>query len=178
MPPERQHRIEPGHFSADIVEFIRLLDKHEVQCVLVGGEAVIFHGHIRFTGDVDFFYSAAPENVKALFGALLEFWDGNIPGLRRPEELAEPALVIQFGRPPNRIDLLNRIDGVTFEEAWSSRIPLTLAIPHGEVTLGVLGLPELLKNKRASGRPKDLEDLRFFEMTSNDTRPAGSCNGA
>jgi len=113
---------------------------------------------------VDFFYSADPENVRALFQALVEFWDGNIPGIQRPEELSEPALVVQFGRPPNRIDLLNRIDGVTFEEAWSSRIPLTLATLQGKVIFAMLSLPELLKNKRASGRPKDLEDVRFFEQ--------------
>ena len=163
MPPENQHQIEAGHFSADVVEFISLLAKHEVQSVIVGGAAVIFHGHIRFTGDVDFFYSTASENIKALFGALLEFWDGNVPGIRSHEELSEPALVVQFGRQPNRIDLLNRIDGVPFEEAWSSRIPLTMATPKGTVSLAMLSLPELLKNKRASGRPKDLDDLRFFE---------------
>lgn len=164
MPPARQNNLEAGHFSADIAEFIRLLDKHGVQYIIVGGEAVIFHGHIRFTGDVDFFYSAEAENAKALFKALLEFWDGKIPGIQCPEELSEPAIVVQFGRPPNRIDLMNRIDGVTFAEAWSSRIPIDMATHQGEVRLFMLSLPELLKNKRASGRTKDLEDLRFFEQ--------------
>ena len=164
MPSARENRIEAEHFSADIAAFIRLLDKHGVRCMLVGGEAVIFHGHVRFTGDVDFFYSADAGNAKALFQALLEFWGGDIPGIQREEELLEPAIVIQFGRPPNRIDLLNRIDGVTFDEAWSGRITAVMASHEGEVPLSILSLPELLKNKRASGRPKDLEDLQFFDQ--------------
>jgi len=169
MPPTAPKNIEATHFSADIVEFIRLLDKHGVRFILVGGEAVIFHGYIRFTGDVDFFYSEDLWNANSLFQALLEFWDGDIPGLQRPEELSEVGIVVQFGRPPNRIDLLNRIDGVTFEEAWSTRIPVGLATGQGELPLCLLSLPHLLKNKRASGRPKDLEDLRFFEQARQGT---------
>jgi hypothetical protein len=90
--------------------------------VVVGGEAVIFHGYARFTGDAHFFYANGQQNVQALFRLLEAFWGGAVPGIATSGELMEPGLVVQFGRPPNRIDLLNRIDGVGFEEAWDTRL--------------------------------------------------------
>jgi hypothetical protein len=111
-------RITATHFSPDTAEFIRLLHRHSVRYLVVSGEAVIFCGHARLTGDVDFFFDGSGENAKALFGALMEFWAGEIPGIRSVQELLEPGLVVQFGTPPNRIDLLNAIDGVSFGEAW------------------------------------------------------------
>src|SRR4051794_9340725 len=101
--------IDSAIFSGDTVEFIRLMAKHSVRYVIVGGQAVIFHGYARFTGDVDFFYATDTRNAEALFNALREFWDGNIPGISSAIELQEPEAVIQFGRPPNRIDLLTSI---------------------------------------------------------------------
>src|SRR5258708_7354328 len=112
MPHHQEGSIESSHFSADILEFVHLLQVHKVKYIVVGGEAVIYHGYPRFTGDIDFFFSDAPENVQAIFAALREFWGGTVPGIQSAEELAEPGVIVQFGRPPNRIDLLNRIDGV------------------------------------------------------------------
>jgi hypothetical protein len=72
--------------------------------------------------------------------------------------------VIQFGRPPNRIDLLSSIDGVTFEEAWDTRLEVEFA-GGGNLTVAILSLEKLLQNKRASGRPKDLDDVAFFQRS-------------
>jgi hypothetical protein len=163
MPHQPKQSIEPSHFSPDTLEFIRLLSNHNVQYVVVGGEAVIFHGYPRFTGDIDFFFSDSPENVRALFAALREFWSGTIPGVQSPDELAEPGIVVQFGRPPNRIDLLNRIDAVAFCEAWKDKIDLRISSAGSEIPIFMLDLQNLLRNKRASARPKDLDDLRFLE---------------
>jgi hypothetical protein len=163
MASDPQRRIEASHFSADTLEFIRLLTKHEVRYVIVGGEAVIFHGYARFTGDVDFFYSIEGENPRRLFAALQEFWAGDIPGIRSVEELAEPESVIQFGRPPNRIDLLTNVDGVQFEEAWQTRQIVQIEGDTLQVSTAILSLAKLMQNKRASGRPKDLDDLAFLE---------------
>src|SRR5882757_7698691 len=126
MPPRHKERIGPEHFSPDIREFIRLLGTHRVRYVIVGGEAVIFHGHVRFTGDVDFFYADDAANATALFDALKGFWAGSIPGIKTPGELSEAGVIIQFGRPPNRIDLMNHIDGVDFSEAWETRLELLI----------------------------------------------------
>jgi hypothetical protein len=165
MASEPKKIIEAGHFSPDTLEFIRLLQLHGVRYVIVGGEAVIFHGHARFTGDVDFFYSTDEQNTDRLFRVLKEFWDNDIPGIRNAEELRQVGYVIQFGRPPNRIDLLSSIDGLTFEEAWETR--LEVEISELEVHTAILSVEMLIKNKRATARPKDLDDLAFLEKNAN-----------
>ncbi|HMB92498.1 MAG TPA: hypothetical protein VKP65_16715, partial [Rhodothermales bacterium] len=88
-----KNRIEAAHFSPDTQDFIRLLHQHSVRYVIVGGEAVIYYGYARLTGDVDFFYDRQPDNAALLFEALLSFWDGDIPGISKPEELIEPGLI-------------------------------------------------------------------------------------
>jgi len=133
-----------------------------VRYLIVGGEAVIFHGYPRVTGDVDFFYERTPPNARRLFDALFEFWAGRIPGVASPEELREPGIILQFGRPPHRLDLMNRIDGVSFLVAWRTRISVRLETASGWVPARYINLGPLLKNKRATARPKDLEDARFL----------------
>lgn len=171
MPPGRETSIEAGHFSPDTLAFIRRLHQFRVKYVVVGGEAVIFHGHVRFTGDVDFFYSRDPENVAALFQALTAFWEGKIPGIERPEEFLEPGIIVQFGRPPNRIDLLNQIDGVSFDEAWGTRLHLSIWDQQDEIPLHMLSLEKLIQNKRAAARPKDSDDLRFLGPSNSERSP-------
>lgn len=102
-------------------------------------------GH--FSPDTRAFFSALAndtENLRLLFAGLESFWDGDIPGIDSPDAFAPDGMVVQFGQPPNRIDLVNSIDGVSFDEAWAGRV-------HA-----------LVKNKRASGRPKDLDDLNYL----------------
>ena len=140
-----------------------MLGAYGVRNVVVGGEAVIYHGYPCFTGDIVFFFSDRKENADALFAALREFWSGDIPGIQAPEELTEPGVIFQFGRPPNRIDLLNRIDAVPFQHAWKDKIELRIAIPDSKLSLFMLDLQNLLRNKRAAARPRDLDDLRVLE---------------
>lgn len=171
MAPQK---IDSNHFSTDTRAFIALLHRHNVRYVIVGGEAVIFHGHARYTGDVDFLYDRSEANTKALYAALAEFWDGDIPGINTPDELIEEAIVVQFGRPPNRIDLLSSINGVGFEEAWDTRVTLEFAPELGgePIPVFILGLGALLKNKAATARAKDLDDLRYLSrLTGQPQRP-------
>lgn len=84
---------------------------------------MIFPGYPRFTGDVDFHYDPSESNSKKLFQALLDFWEGDVPGIASADDLTDVGLVLQFGRPPNRIDLLSRVSGVDFDVAWKRRIP-------------------------------------------------------
>lgn len=159
MPPRT---IKGSGFSNDIVAFLLLLSERSVRYLVVGGEAVIFHGYPRVTADVDFFYENTAANAERLFDVLLDFWAGRIPGVRSPEELRAPGLILQFGRPPHRIDLMNRIDGISFPEAWRSHITARLETASGLVPIRYIDLGPLLKNKRAAGRAKDLEDARFL----------------
>lgn len=158
-----QEKIDPSLFSEDIREFMTLLDRHRVRWLLVGGHAAIFHGHVRVTGDTDIFYDREPENCARLFRALKEFWGGNIPEVADASELEEPDTIIQFGRPPNRLDLISTADGTTFEDAFASREVGVLEIGRDRVPIPVIGREVFLRNKRASGRPKDLEDIRSLE---------------
>jgi len=134
-----------------------------VKYLIVGGEAVIYHGYARLTGDIDFFFEPSAENCARLFTALSEFWEGPVPGLAASDELLRPGLIVQFGVPPNRIDLLNLIGGVTFGQAWPNRRIVVLKGEREEVQIYYLGLEDLIRNKRAAGRHKDLDDLHFLE---------------
>jgi hypothetical protein len=155
-------RIDAAHFSPDTRIFIRLLHTYGVQYLIVGGEAVILHGHTRLTGDVDFFYARDPANLKRLYAALEDFWDENVPGLQTPEELGPEGTIVQFGVPPNRIDLINTIEGVDFTTAWSGRVQAVLVAGENDIPVSYIGLDELITNKRATGRPRDLDDLSFL----------------
>ena len=146
-------------FSPDLVTFLQGLQNHGVSYLVVGGNAVIFHGHIRYTGDFDVFYRNTPENRRALFATLAEFWSGAVPCVAAEEDLAPPGTVIQFGRPPNRIDLLNKIDGVEFEAAWPRREVANMRLAEMQLEIPFLGLEDLLTNKRACGRGRDLNDI-------------------
>lgn len=155
--------MKESYFSTDTKIFIQLLHKYSVRYMIVGGEAVIYYGYPRLTGDVDFFYENNEQNIHVLYDALLDFWDGDIPGIDNYDELGTPGYVIQFGVPPNRIDLINKIEGVTFEEAWPQKNTEEITIQKESVPLYIIGLSHLIQNKRATGRNKDLEDLNYLE---------------
>jgi len=159
--------MRPSYFTEDVQEFLKLLAAREVRYLIVGGEAVIYHGYARLTGDVDFFFEPFKENAVRLYEALKEFWAGDIPGINALEELMEIGLILQFGVPPNRIDLMNQISGVTFHEAWKNRIRKTIKRAGGEVPIYFIGLDELIRNKKAIGRPKDMEDLKYLTEQKN-----------
>ena len=143
--------MKPSHFSKDTQEFLKLLSDKRVKYLIVGGEAVIYYGSVRLTGDVDFFYDASEMNTVRLFDALDQFWEGNIPGISSSNELMESGMIFQFGVQPNRIDLVNRIDGVSFEEAWANRTQTTINVSEKTVPIVIgsfLGAP-LRQNKLA-----------------------------
>jgi hypothetical protein len=151
------------HLSPDVLELLGLLDVHGARVVLVGGEAVTYHGYARFTGDVDLFYDRTPAGARGLWGALQSFWGGAVPLVARPEDLEEEGLVLQYGRSPNRVDLLSSLVAVTFEEAWATRVEDVVHVPEGPVRLAILSRELLIRNKRAAGRPKDLDDAEHLE---------------
>lgn len=151
------------YFSKDVEAFILLLHAYQVEYVIVGGEAVIYYGYPRLTGDVDFFYGSSQSNIEALFNALSDFWDGNIPGIEKRNELEIPDTIIQFGVPPNRIDLMNRIDGVEFEDAWKEKKSESIRINNNTVPVYFISLEHLIKNKTLSARNKDLDDLSYLK---------------
>ena len=142
--------------NRDFKEFAELLRAHGVEYLLVGGYALAAHGHPRFTGDIDFWIAPEPPNIDRLLAALVAFGFGSL-GLR-PEDFGDDS-VVQLGRPPTRIDLLTRIDGVNFADCWPRRLQVML----DGTELQLIGLEDFKTNKRASGRQKDLADLEALE---------------
>lgn len=139
---------------SDLSEFVGLLNSHGVEYVVVGGYAVAFHGHPRLTGDIDFFVRATPENADRVLRVLHAFGFGTLAV--KTEDLVTSDRILQLGRPPNRIDILTSISGVSFDEAWSSRVSGEL----GDRTVNFLGWDALIENKLASRRDKDLLDVK------------------
>jgi hypothetical protein len=150
------------HLSQDIRALLALFSRHRVRFLLVGGEAVIHHGYARLTGDVDFFYDRARLNTQRLYLALADFWGGEVPAVDRAEELEEAELVVQFGRPPNRIDLLSSLGTVDFARAWRRRARERLKLGSRSIELPILSLEDLLQSKRDAGRHKDLDDIEHL----------------
>lgn len=162
--------MRPPYFAPDVQDLLFLLSKRQVRFVIVGAEAVIFHGFARLTGDLDIFYEPSPENCDHLFQALTEFWSGKIPGIKTAAALAKRGTVVQFGYPPNRIDLINEISGVGFPEAWKGRSGQLHFIKGKKIRVPYIGLSDLIKNKEACGRPKDLEDLKYLKERAKDAK--------
>jgi len=121
----------------------------------VGGHAVAFHGYPRFTGDIDFFVERSEQNASKIERVLNEFGFGRL-GLKAADFL-DPGVVVQLGRPPNRIDILTSIDGVDFEQAWNSRVKTSTG-----AELFVISKELLLQNKRVAGRAQDLADIEHL----------------
>jgi hypothetical protein len=139
--------------ATDLREFIELLNSHKVEYLVVGGHAVAFHGHPRFTGDIDFLIRTTPANAQCVLRVIDAFGFGGLGITER--DLVESGQVVQFGLPPNRVDILTSISGVDFDSAWKSRV-------HGWIDdqpVDFLGWDDLLRNKRASARQQDLADI-------------------
>lgn len=151
----------------DFRDCIRAMHLHGVEFVLVGAHALGVHGIVRATGDIDLLYRQTPSNVASLCAALRDF--GAPPALIDPVFMQSRDAIVQIGLPPLRIDLLAAISGVPFDEAWSG----ALRVRYATHELRVLGIRELLANKRASGRPKDLDDVRRLETKVRRDGPAG-----
>ena len=137
----------------DFEDFLRLLEVHRVDYMIVGGYAVAYHGFPRFTKDIDIFFSDAGDNLVRLQAALVDF--GFQPATVPIETLAKPDAVLAVGIEPVRIDLLNRIDGVAFKDARANAVRGR----YGSVEVTFIGKEDLLRNKRASGRHRDLGDV-------------------
>ena len=133
------------------------LSAAQVEFLIVGAYAMAAHGLPRATGDIDFWVRPSSDNADRLMTALHAFkaplFDVSV------EDFAKPGTVFQIGVPPERIDILTAIDGVTFDEAWPNRKEMVI----DGFKVYALGREHLLVNKRASGRPKDLVDVKWLE---------------
>jgi len=144
-------------FDSIFLEFIDTLNKNDVRYVLIGGYAAIIHGVNRVTGDIDIFIERSSENAGKVLKAIKDFGLGSIGFTEK--DLTDEDVVVQMGRVPYRIDILNAIPGVTFDEAFGSAI----VYEENDVKIKCIHINHLLDNKRAVGRNKDLMDVKAIE---------------
>ena len=141
----------------DFVEILQELSAAGADFLVVGGHALAAHDRPRATGDIDIWVRATPQNAGRVWKALVQF---GVPLLDLTlEDLSSPGITFQMGQPPKRIDILTDISGVMFDDAWANRVWLE----HDGVRYPVIGKTELIRNKRATGRPKDLVDADNLE---------------
>ncbi|MFO0669870.1 MAG: nucleotidyltransferase [Polyangiaceae bacterium] len=148
-------------FPPDFLDLLTELSAADARFLLVGGHAVAFYGRPRATKDFDLFIEASPENARKVMHALRSF--GAPIGSLSEGDLSRPGHGFRMGTPPFRIELLTEISGLTFGEAWPNRQRWNV----GPVELAVIGRQDLIRNKRAAGRPQDLADADVLERQSS-----------
>ena len=138
--------------NQDFVEMLSALSEAGADFLLIGAHALAAHGRPRATGDLDIWVRPTHENASRVWAALLRF------GAPLHEislaDLRTPGVVFQIGLVPSRIDLLTSISGVEFDDAWNNRITISVS----GVTIPTIGREDLIRNKLAAGRPRDLAD--------------------
>ncbi|MCK4661201.1 MAG: hypothetical protein KAV82_16900 [Phycisphaerae bacterium] len=143
-------------------DLLRTLNDAGARFLVVGAYAVAYHTEPRFTQDLDIWVEPSSENAARVWEALRKF-GAPLQGVTR-KDFADSELVYQIGIEPNRIDVMMGIDGVTFPTAWRNRVRTT----YGGIPVHVLNKVDLLRAKRAVGRPQDLLDIE--RLTAHEPR--------
>jgi hypothetical protein len=146
--------------NRDFVEMLSALSAAGAEFLIVGAHALASHGVVRATGDLDIWVRPTAENSERVWAALTAF--GAPLDQITLADLHTPDIVFQIGVSPNRIDLLTSISGVEFDRAWKNSVPIEI----GGTSVRVIGKRELIENKRATARPRDLADIYELERES------------
>jgi len=141
-------------------ELLSAFSGENVEYLIAGAYALAAHGVPRATGDLDVWIRSSGENAERVFRALATF-GAPLTGMTK-EDFRVPGTVFQIGVPPQRIDVLTALDGVSFEQAWPHRAEVDLA----GMKVPVIGRADLITNKRAVGRPQDIADIARLEEQS------------
>ena len=143
--------------NPDFKEFVRSLNDNGVRYLVIGGYAVAFHGHPRYTKDMDIWIAMDSQNAAAMVKALDQFGFSSL-GLKR-EDFLVPDQIIQLGYAPNRVDLFTTLQGVDFDTCYAARVETMIE----GVSVNFIDLQNLKRNKKATGRHQDLADLENLE---------------
>jgi hypothetical protein len=145
--------------SSDFKDLLRLLNENDARYLIVGGYAVAKYTEPRYTKDLDIWVAPDPQNAKAVFKALVEF---QAPLHKVTEgDFTNRDLVYKMGVSPTRIDIIMEIDGVDFESAWGRRVNNDF----DGVPAGFISKEDLITAKQATGRPRDLADVRNLQKS-------------
>jgi hypothetical protein len=137
----------------DFKELLELLNSHKVEYLVVGSYALAFHGAPRFTGDIDLFVKPDFVNSKRILAALTKFGFGSMNPSE--EDFMTPENVIQLVVPPVRVDIMTSLTGVPWEKSQAGKIPGS----YGDTPVHFISKSDLIANKKALGRNKDLADI-------------------
>ena len=148
----------------DLRELLLAFNEHGVEYLVIGGYAVGVHSEPRATKDLDVFIRANVENSEAIFRAL-KAYGAPLEGMSPQDFRDAPASIFQIGVPPQRIDILQSIDGVAFDDAWKDRIE---ALIEGNLPAHVISREHLIQNKLMSGRTRDLADVEAIREANVD----------
>ena len=143
--------------NADYIDMLKCLNKVGVDYILVGGWAVNMYGYIRAMVDLDIWILAGADNAKKVYEAVAEF--GAPVSEMKPEEFAEYGMIFQIGVAPCRVDIISKISGVSYADAVTRAVPKTI----DGIPVRIISLEDLIANKKASGRAKDLADVEVLE---------------
>jgi hypothetical protein len=143
--------------NPDFVDLLRAFAAADVRFLVVGAYALALHGRPRATGDLDVWVQPTEANAGRVMRALAEF--GAPLQDVQASDFVTPGVTYQIGVPPGRIDILTDLTGLTFVEAWNDRVRR----PFGDVDVDFIGRAAFIRNKRATGRTKDLADIEGLE---------------
>ena len=143
--------------NPDFVDLLRAFVAADVRFLIVGAYALALHGRPRATGDLDVWVDATPENAARVMRALEAF--GAPLAEISADDFAREGVTYQIGVPPGRIDILTELTGLPFAEGWADR----MRRPFGDVDVAFIGRASFIRNKRATGRVKDLADIEGME---------------
>jgi len=151
------------NLTKDLKDILRAFNTHAVTYMIVGGHAFGVHAEPRTTKDLDLFIRSDPKNAQAVFQALVQF-GAPIAGMS-PKDFAD-GTTFQMGQPPERIDVIQRIDGVAFDDAWQNRIEGTI----DGIPACIISREDMIRNKLAAGRLQDLADVEKLRAADAATR--------
>lgn len=147
--------------NEDFLDLLHALDDAGARYLIVGAHAMAAHGTPRATGHLDVWIEAGRDNAGRVWRALAAFGAPLAAFSATAQDLAREGVVVQLGVPPRRIDLLTSIDGLAFDAAWRNRFAATVA----DRSLFFLSYDDLIRNKRATARPKDLLDIELLKRS-------------
>ena len=143
--------------NQDFIDLLKAFADADVRFLVVGAYALAVHGRPRATGDLDLWVEPSDENGTRVVRALAAF--GAPLSNVSATDFSTPGVVYQIGVAPGRVDILTELSGLTFPEAWNARVRR----PFGSIEVDVIGRDAFVKNKRATGRARDLADIDGLE---------------
>lgn len=150
--------------NPDYKDLLKELNARGVRYVVIGTHALIYYTEPRFTKDMDIWIEPTPDNAAKIYEALKAF--GAPLQSIHIEDFTNPKNIYQIGISPSRIDIIMGISGVTFPTAWRNK----KQVKYGDVRINILSADDLLRNKKASGRPQDLADVSILQKVKKKKR--------